>query len=93
MFLNIYVSDYYWPVTNHYPLEQCLRDTTQRHACADCGKTYAVHRSLWRHRKFECINSQPKLSCELCDYHTPHKWSMDTHKKNRHGISFGGERE
>ncbi|KAJ8686832.1 hypothetical protein QAD02_022626 [Eretmocerus hayati] len=56
----------------------------QAHMCPDCGKVYLAQRSLWRHRKFECVNAKPRLSCDLCDYHTPHKWSMDNHKKKRH---------
>ncbi|XP_076645086.1 uncharacterized protein LOC143354705 [Halictus rubicundus] len=52
--------------------------------CADCGKAYAVHRSLWRHRKFECVNAKPKLACEACPYQSPHKWCIENHKKRHH---------
>ncbi|KMQ95065.1 zinc finger protein 28 [Lasius niger] len=56
------------------------------HVCADCGKSYAAKRSLWRHRKFECVNAKPKFSCEKCSYKSPHKWRMDTHRKMVHGF-------
>nr|XP_012225952.1 PREDICTED: zinc finger protein 319-like [Linepithema humile] len=52
--------------------------------CMDCGKSYAVKRSLWRHRKFECVNSKPKFSCEVCPYKSPHKWCIDKHRKKHH---------
>ncbi|CAL1680014.1 unnamed protein product [Lasius platythorax] len=52
--------------------------------CADCGKSYAVRRSLWRHRKFECVNAKPRLNCEMCPYKSPHKWCIDRHKKKHH---------
>ncbi|CAL7939892.1 unnamed protein product [Xylocopa violacea] len=52
--------------------------------CVDCGKAYAVHRSLWRHRKFECVNAKPKFACDACPYKSPHKWCMENHKKRHH---------
>ncbi|CAB0028146.1 unnamed protein product [Trichogramma brassicae] len=59
----------------------------QLHACRHCGKVYAVARSLWRHEKFECVNALPKLHCDLCDYTSPHRWCLDTHRLKRHGAS------
>ncbi|EFN68032.1 Zinc finger protein 28 [Camponotus floridanus] len=56
------------------------------HVCADCGKGYVAKRSLWRHRKFECVNARPKFSCEKCPYKSPHKWRMDTHRKTIHAL-------
>lgn len=56
--------------------------------CMDCGKSYAVKRSLWRHRKFECVNSKPKFSCEVCSYKSPHKWCIDKHRKRHHDHNF-----
>lgn len=52
--------------------------------CPDCGKIYAVSRSLWRHRKFECINSRPNMSCPMCPFKTPHKWRYINHMKKYH---------
>ncbi|CAD1471652.1 unnamed protein product, partial [Heterotrigona itama] len=52
--------------------------------CVDCGKAYAVHRSLWRHLKFECINAKPKFTCDACPYKSPHKWCIENHKKKHH---------
>ncbi|KOC67974.1 Zinc finger protein Xfin [Habropoda laboriosa] len=52
--------------------------------CVDCGKAYVVHRSLWRHRKFECVNAKPKFTCEVCPYKSPHKWCIENHKKRHH---------
>ncbi|XP_048264662.1 formin-homology and zinc finger domains protein 1-like isoform X1 [Bombus terrestris] len=52
--------------------------------CVDCGKAYAVHRSLWRHLKFECVNAKPKLACDACPYKSPHKWCIENHKKRHH---------
>ncbi|OXU25912.1 hypothetical protein TSAR_011817 [Trichomalopsis sarcophagae] len=66
--------------------ESCWRDqqVSRVHVCQQCGKSYAVHRSLWRHQKFECVNSMPKLSCDICNYQSPHKWCIDNHKRKRH---------
>ncbi|KAL2714711.1 LOW QUALITY PROTEIN: Zinc finger protein Xfin [Vespula squamosa] len=52
--------------------------------CPDCKKCYVVSRSLWRHRKFECINAKPKLACDSCPYQSPHKWCIENHKKKHH---------
>ncbi|XP_017887210.1 longitudinals lacking protein-like isoform X20 [Ceratina calcarata] len=52
--------------------------------CVDCGKGYAVHRSLWRHRKFECVNAKPKYTCDACPYESPHKWCIRNHKRRHH---------
>ncbi|CAK9816103.1 Longitudinals lacking protein, isoform G [Anthophora plagiata] len=56
--------------------------------CVDCGKAYVVHRSLWRHRKFECVNAKPKFACEMCPYKSPHKWCIENHKKRHHSTIY-----
>ncbi|KAK2584902.1 hypothetical protein KPH14_002498 [Odynerus spinipes] len=63
-----------------------LRERT--FVCPDCGKAYAVYRSLWRHRKFECVNAKPKYTCEACPYKSPHKWCIENHKKKHHSAFF-----
>ncbi|XP_076682755.1 uncharacterized protein LOC143376379 [Andrena cerasifolii] len=60
----------------------------RKFVCIDCGKAYAVHRSLWRHRKFECVNAKPKFACEVCPYTSPHKWCIDNHKKRHHSDAY-----
>ena len=61
--------------------------------CSDCGKVYAVYRSLWRHRKFECINSMPKVSCDLCPYKSPHKWCIENHRRKYHSTESNAKDE
>ncbi|XP_032662888.1 zinc finger protein 614-like [Odontomachus brunneus] len=51
------------------------------YVCVNCGKGYAVKRSLWRHRKFECINPATKFTCDLCPYESPYKWRVDLHSR------------
>ncbi|XP_036145502.1 longitudinals lacking protein, isoforms F/I/K/T-like [Monomorium pharaonis] len=64
-------------------------DTRERtYVCADCGKSYAVKRSLWRHRKFECVNAKPRFSCDICSYKSPHKWCINKHRKKHHEIFY-----
>ncbi|XP_076383056.1 longitudinals lacking protein [Megalopta genalis] len=98
--LDVVVSALLWPYKTVYVFDEPTRnnrradqrqpngspaDPRERSfVCADCGKAYAVHRSLWRHRKFECVNAKPKLACEACPYQSPHKWCIENHKKRHH---------
>ncbi|XP_043465566.1 zinc finger protein 85 [Leptopilina heterotoma] len=54
--------------------------------CDNCGKSYAVQRSLWRHRKFECINAKPKFNCDLCNKKTDKKSNTKPLKVKRRRI-------
>ncbi|KAG5312489.1 LOLA4 protein, partial [Acromyrmex charruanus] len=73
----------------HQQRGSAIYETRERtYICADCGKSYAVKRSLWRHRKFECVNAKPKFSCDICSYKSPHKWCIDKHRKKHHDIFY-----
>ncbi|XP_011882467.1 PREDICTED: zinc finger protein 629-like [Vollenhovia emeryi] len=75
--------------TQYQHRESTIYQTRERtYVCADCGKSYAVKRSLWRHRKFECVNAKPRFSCDICSYKSPHKWCMDKHKKKHHNTNY-----
>ncbi|XP_012270360.1 longitudinals lacking protein isoform X15 [Orussus abietinus] len=90
-------SQAYWPYKSvvgcgsknettgrHYRSGAASDDRGRSFVCLVCGRAYAVYRSLWRHRKFECVNAKPKFTCEHCPYESPHKWCVENHKKKHH---------
>ncbi|EFN84269.1 hypothetical protein EAI_10057 [Harpegnathos saltator] len=70
-----------------YQLDDSDKVRMRIYVCPNCGKGYAVKRSLWRHRKFECINPATKFSCEVCSYESPYKWRVDNHSK-KHDVGY-----
>ncbi|XP_058796158.1 zinc finger protein 93-like [Phymastichus coffea] len=58
---------------------------TDRLTCDNCSRTYKSHRSLWRHKKYEC-GQEAKFVCKLCDYKTKRQDCLKVHLKNRHRV-------
>lgn len=72
-------GDYGYDALHHLGDDGKTREKS--YVCVNCGKGYAVKRSLWRHRKFECINPATKFTCDLCPYESPYKWRVDLHSR------------
>lgn len=85
-----YKGEYGYDVLHQFGDDGKARE--RAYVCANCGKGYAVKRSLWRHRKFECINPATKFTCDVCSYESPYKWRVDNHSKkhdnNHHSQYF-----
>lgn len=77
-----------WSFKRSYDYAHSQQRDRGMYACIVCGRSYKVRRSLWRHRKYECVNAKPAYTCEMCPYTSPHKWCIDKHRNRWHRVTY-----
>ncbi|KAJ9593114.1 hypothetical protein L9F63_027645 [Diploptera punctata] len=53
------------------------------HQCNMCGKMYLRHRSLWRHKRYEC-GKPAMFKCPFCQYRAKQKIHVKQHVLHTH---------
>lgn len=62
-------------------------NSSMRHQCNGCGRTYRYSNGLAQHKKFEC-GKVPQFICPHCPYKAKQKGSLKSHIALKHTAKY-----